>query len=305
MDFGHVTLQSGVEIITEARYAIVAVYCLQLYEWIATAKKEIDLVHRSRWSSVKVAYLLCRYYTLLIWPLVMFAYVGNHTWDVCRRITAPVHILLAPSQLFPQAVMLMRAYAFCGRDKRVLMLLLTCYGGLVAIVIWAFCTHIVALPEVVFLILEGTGCYPYYSKGHMGFRIGWAMLAATLMDLASLICICVYCACNRSRQISLAMYFIRQGMISFAFVVAVNVAAAVVFLDQSSPHNGLGLPFTIVISNLIACRIILGLRRKVRPTDSEIAVQHSQIIREGLRLRSYDEAQDGWLMEEYDPEHCI
>lgn len=305
MDLQHVTFQSAMQIITEARYAIVAVYCLQLYEWIATGKKEVDLVHHSRWTSVKVAYLLCRYYTLLIWPLVMFAYVGNHTWDLCRYLTAPVHALLAPCQLFPQAVMLMRAYAFCGRDKRVLALLLTCYGGLVVVDIWSFCTHITILPEFVFTILGGTGCYPLYGKGYMGFRIGYSMLAATLMDMVSLTSVLVHCARSRSRQISLARYFIKQGLASFGLVVTVNVATAGVFFDQNGPHNGLGLPFILVVSNLIACRIILDLRRKVRPTDSEIAMQHSRIVHEGLRTRSYDETQDEWLMEEEDdPEDC-
>ncbi|GLB41573.1 hypothetical protein LshimejAT787_1001730 [Lyophyllum shimeji] len=304
MDLEHLTLDSAIQIITEARYAIAAVYCLQLYEWIATAKREVDLVHHSRWSSVKIAYLLCRYYPLFIWPLVMFAYIGDHTWAVCRRLTAPVHVLLAPCQVFPQAVMLMRAYAFCGRNKHVLALLLTCYAGLVAVVIWSFCTHIMILPRIVFSFLGNTGCYPYYGKGYMGFRVGYSMLAATLMDMISLLCVLVRCALNKSRQISLARYFIKQGLFSFCLVVAVNVSAAGVFFDQDSPHNGLGLPFILVVSNLIACRIILDLRRKVRPTDSEIAMQHSRIVRDGLRTRTYDRAEDEWLMEDDDSEDC-
>ncbi|KAF8075208.1 hypothetical protein FPV67DRAFT_1777900 [Lyophyllum atratum] len=303
MDVDQITLTVALEIITEARYAIVAVYCLQLYEWFATARQEVELVHSSRWTSVKVAYLLCRYYTLLIWPVVIYAYVGDHTFKLCSHLGAPVHALLAPCQLFPQAVMLMRAYAFCGRDKRILALLLVCYGGLAAVDIWSFFTHITILPEFVFIIVGNTGCYPYYGKGYMGFRIGYSMLAATLMDLVSLGIVLLYCFRHNTRQISLARYFVHQGLLSFGLIVVVNVATAGVFFDQDSPHNGLGLPFILIVSNLIACHRILDLRRKVMPTDSQIAMQHSEIVREGLRTRSYDAAHDDWLMQDEDIEY--
>ncbi|KAG6902343.1 hypothetical protein C0995_001140 [Termitomyces sp. Mi166 len=249
------TLSDAVQIIREARYAIVAVYCLQLYEWFATLNKEIELIHKSRWTSVKVAYLLCRYYPLLLWPIVIVAYCGTWSYDFCSRFGPAVHVLFMPCQLFPQAVMLMRAYAFSGRDKRILALLLMCYAGLVVVDIWTFCTHISTIPEIVFVVLGGTGCYPYYGKGYMGFRIGYSMLAATLMDLVSLSIVLTVCLGKRNRGVSLARYFCKQGLIAFGLVIAVNVTAAGFFFNQSSPHNGLGLPFIMVVSNLIACRV--------------------------------------------------
>ncbi|KAG6909796.1 hypothetical protein DXG01_015289 [Tephrocybe rancida] len=290
------TLLDAVLIIQEARYAIVAVYSLQVYEWFVTLDKEIDLVsanetrqryelvltainqiHKARWTSVKVTYLLCRYYTLFLWPIVMAAYCRAWSWNFCNRWGPPVHVLFMPCQLFPQgkpgeerhetctnparssfkrsAVMLMRAYAFSGRDKRILALLLTCYAGLCAVDIWSFCTHISTLPEILFLALGGTGCYPYYGVGYMGFRIGYSMLAATLMDLISLIIVLMHCSRNANREVSLARYFVNQGLVSFGLVIAVNIIAATFFFNQKSPHNGLGLPFIMVVSNLIACRV--------------------------------------------------
>lgn len=43
-----------------------------------------------------MAYLLCRYYPLFLWPLVMWAYLLDHSHPVCTRVGNPVHILLAP-----------------------------------------------------------------------------------------------------------------------------------------------------------------------------------------------------------------
>lgn len=293
-----VPLNTAIEIIIEGRYAIVAVSSLQLYEWFAAISMEVELVHGSRWSSVKIAYLLCRYYPLLLWPLVMMAYAGSYTWQACTRLGPAVYILLGPCQLFPQAVMLMRAYAFSGRDRRILVLLLTCYAGLVAVDIWSFCTHITVLPEIVYMLLGKTGCYPYFGKGFMGFRIGYSMVAATSMDLISLTIVLVHCVRTRTQEISLARYFVNQGLVSFGLALAVNIGAAGFFFNQKSPHNGLGLPFVLVVSNIIACRVILDLRRKVSPTDSELAYQHSHLVREALRTRSAGSSHDGWLMQD-------
>ncbi|KAF9465540.1 hypothetical protein BDZ94DRAFT_323046 [Collybia nuda] len=278
--------------ITQARYAMIAVYCLQIYEWLATSEKEVNLIHRARWTSVKVAYLLCRYYPLFLWPVITWAYVGNHDEDVCQNVMRPIHVLLAPCQVFPQGVMLMRAYAFSGRNKKVLLLLCICYAGLIGVDIWVFCTHIAVPPTIFYLALGKTGCFPDYGDGFMALRIGYSMLAATLMDLASLSVVIVHCYRTRGREISLGRYFVNQGLGAFGFVSAVNIATAATFFDFK---NGIGLPFILVVSNLIACRVILQLRRKVTPSDSEISRRHSMLVRNAFGPHPSDD----WLMEDH------
>jgi len=68
--------------------------------------------------------------------------------------------------------MLMRAFAFCGRDRRILALLGSCYTCLVLIDIWVFCTKVDVLPQQLYVILDGTGCFPNYGAGFMALRIG-------------------------------------------------------------------------------------------------------------------------------------
>ncbi|KAG6829723.1 hypothetical protein H0H92_003682 [Tricholoma furcatifolium] len=226
----------------------------------------------------------------------MAAYCGTWSWSVCERFAPPVHILFMPCQLLPQAVMLMRAYAFSGRDTRILALLLACYAGLFSVDVWSFCTNISTLPEIVFILLDGTGCYPYYGKGYMGFRVGYSMLAATLMDLISLIIVLAQCLRKTNSGLALARYFLKQGLISFGLVIAVNLIAAGLFFDQSSPNNGLGLPFVMTVSNLIACRVILGLRRKVSPSDEQIDARNSVLVREAFASPLTVSRSDQWLM---------
>ncbi|TEB21960.1 hypothetical protein FA13DRAFT_1799296 [Coprinellus micaceus] len=293
-------LEWGLNSIQEARFALAAMYGLQVYEWFDCIGKEIKLIQRARWSSIKISYLLCRYYPLLCWPVVMWAYMGNHSSTTCAKVGKPVHILLFPYQCFSQGVMLMRAYAFTGRDRRVLMLLCTCYAILLGVNFWAFCTHLSMPPPEYFLFLGPMGCFPNYGSGVMAIRIGLSMLAATLMDLVSLITVLIYCKRQSAfKGGSLAEYFIGQGLGSFIIITIINVAAAIAFFKPPSFHSGLGIPLSVIVPNLIACRVILQLRRRVTLTPTELSRQYSAIVRFGLeRMEREDESErDVWLMD--------
>lgn len=45
---------------------------------------------------MKIGYLLCRYYPLLYYPVVLWAYCGNYQPSFCKKVVRPVHALLAP-----------------------------------------------------------------------------------------------------------------------------------------------------------------------------------------------------------------
>ena len=72
--------------------------------------------------------------------------------------------------------MLMRAYGFAGRSKRILALLGTFYVVLLGIDIWAFCTPVELPPQAFYTLFDiyfgGTGCYPNYGSDVMAIRIG-------------------------------------------------------------------------------------------------------------------------------------
>ena len=72
----------------------------------------------------------------------------------------------------PIAVMLTRAHAFSGRNKKVLALLASCYLCLFLVDIWAFCRKVIMPPQILYTILGGTGCFPNYGEESMALRIG-------------------------------------------------------------------------------------------------------------------------------------
>ncbi|KAJ7780298.1 hypothetical protein DFH07DRAFT_469484 [Mycena maculata] len=300
MDFSPADIVPALTVIQTTRTAVLAVYTLSICEWLNTLSTEVELIYPSRWNSIKVAYLLCRYYQLLLWPLVIFAYGGNHTAQTCSKLTRLVSVLLLPMQLFAPAVMLMRAYAFAGRNAKVLALLLLFYAGLVAIDIWFFCWNVVNLPDIVYLALGGTGCFPdYIANTYIGTRLVVAIGASSVMDLVSLSTIAIHSLRTHSTQGNLGRIFISQGFGAFVVVLVVHCVALAIYFDPQNYHNGVGLPYVLIISNLIACRLILGLRRKALPTETEILRRHSQLVDEGLADI------DMWVIEEDHPSYSM
>ena len=51
---------------------------------------------RAPWTAMKFAYLFCRCYYLIYWPLMLWAFVGNHDYSLCLGLTRPVNALLMP-----------------------------------------------------------------------------------------------------------------------------------------------------------------------------------------------------------------
>jgi len=279
------------ENIDTTRYSIAAVYALQVYEWLMMLEDEYKLIHLGRWTSGKVFYLLCRYYPLSVWPVIMWGYLGNHDVVLCSRVVRPLQGLLMPFQFFAQGVMCMRAYAFTGRDKRVLVLLLSCYAVLVGVHIWGFCMNIEEMPALFYILLGDSGCFPNYglSDDLLSMRLGLVLPTALLMDFVSLSVVIVHCRRVRTPQGSLGKTFIHQGLGAFAIVFALHCVAFGLYFDPHDFRNGVGLPFILVVSNIIACRLILQLRLKVSPTATEISRQHSVLVRNALATRRHDE----------------
>ncbi|KAF5316679.1 hypothetical protein D9619_006225 [Psilocybe cf. subviscida] len=258
-------------LIQAVRYSVVAVMCVLVYEWLANLEDERRLIHCAPWSSVKLSYLLCRYYPLCYWVVALWAYCLNHKPRHCKAVLKPIHALLAPFQFFAQAVLFLRAYAFSGRKRWVLAILTVGYLLVIAADTYLF---FVAVPvprlSKFGLILRGTGgsgCFPDYSTKAMGRRIGFAILASTLLDLSSLTIVLWFCFKSHTGETSLARFFLRQGLTAFAWVGAVNIVSTLVYFRARSSASGIGLPFSLIISNIIVCRLILSLRRHTWQND--------------------------------------
>ncbi|KAJ7282106.1 hypothetical protein C8J57DRAFT_90460 [Mycena rebaudengoi] len=275
------SIEEGIHALTSIqtiKFGVVSAYCLAVYEWLDTLSTEIELIHASRWNSIKVAYFLCRYYLLFLWPFVLYSYVGTHTAETCAKITLPSSVVLLPMQVFGQGVFVFRSYVFTGRKFPIFCILCICYAFFIGIHVWFFCIQVRPIQAGAFDSLGKIGCFPDYTAA-IGPKLAIALTSALVMDSVSLSVIVIYCLRHRNAWGPLSRTFVTQGFFALLVMIAVQIGAlCAYFFTAATRQNGFGLPFILVVSNCMACRVILGLRRHALPTDTEIVRRNSLLI---------------------------
>ncbi|TFK66849.1 hypothetical protein BDN72DRAFT_843712 [Pluteus cervinus] len=246
--------------IANTRYALLGSFVLLVCEWLANLEDEWRLIHtaQSRWSLLWIAYLLCRYYPIVAYPVILWAYLGNFPAKFCVPIAHPVFALFGPLNVLGPGVMLLRAYAFTGRSQPVLLLFLTCYTTLIAVAVWAFWAQTPPLPPEWYDDIGGTGCFPDYRRGVMALRFGVIRLVSISTDLVSLLVVLLHCRRVLLSQWALGKYFVTQGLSAFALVALVNGLAVVMYFQAGWPWSRVGIPFIYVMSNIVACWVYLS-----------------------------------------------
>ncbi|KAJ8515366.1 hypothetical protein ONZ45_g7200 [Pleurotus djamor] len=277
--------------LTIGQYSTVAVYAVQVYEWLLNLSEEVELIHQAHWSSMKIAYMICRYVPLLTCPVYLWAWLRDHPPELCAKVVHPLYGFLTCYQLSAQGVMLIRTYAFTGRKLSVLLMLLACYLAVMGTEIWLFSSRFV-FPEELYVAFGTSGCFAndagaqsgsLFDPHRVAIQSGCVLLGIFLLDVIMTATIIVHCIRIRSTQGALGKAFLAQGLVAFLVMSAVNLPSAVLYLRGDRLYNGLGLPY-LFLSDVMACRLILLLRRKVTPTESDLLDEQSRIVREALAV---------------------
>lgn len=207
-----------------------------------------------------------------MWPVVAWSFVFDHLFEYCTPWLRVAHILHLPLQSIAQFIMLFRAYAFTGRSRQCLALLGTVYLCLIAVNLWAFSSKVYRPPKELYDSIGKTGCFPDYGMGIMALRVWLVVLFATVMDAFSLSVVLWYCRLYSAGRGAIGRIFVQQGLIYFAILLAGNlVCVAIYFSPMDSVNNGAGLAIMFPVSNIIACRIIIVLRKAAVSNQSGVA----------------------------------
>ncbi|KAH7912559.1 hypothetical protein BJ138DRAFT_779044 [Hygrophoropsis aurantiaca] len=273
--------------IRTGRNAFVAVYVIQVYEWLLNLGDEYTLIHQTPWSSVKVTYLVCRYYPLLLFPFQLWGWMGDHVLRVCQRVIHPLFATLVPLQLSAQAVILTRAYVFTGRKKRVLVAFALGYLTLLGSEIWIFGFDFSLIPPADSRrIIGNTGCFGNDSIANRGgpdTRPALLFLFTFILDAIAMSLVLFHARRVRAVDGKLGRYFVFQGLLNFSLMSILNLFTASFYFMPEVTLNGHGLPFSLILSDVFACRLILDLRRSAASTETMDLEEQSRIVRVGLR----------------------
>jgi len=269
-------------------YVTVAAYAIQVYDWLICFNDEQTYIHKARWTSVKVSFLICRYLPLFLWPFYIWAWALSHHVSVCAKVVQPLYVLLVFPTMLAQVVLIIRTYAFTGHNKLVLALLTALWIALFGAQLWKQITRWSVVHEWQDLIGDfpcfawdrrttATGVGVYSRHIHAMYKLYTFLLDTLMMAM-------VFIHCIRCRNVwgPLAKVFVAQGLIAYVMMSALHLATTIILFN---PHSRLydGICFLPpVLGCVIACRLILMLRRRTDPTATTQVQNESKCLQDAI-----------------------
>ncbi|KAK0201799.1 hypothetical protein DFS33DRAFT_1022790 [Desarmillaria ectypa] len=221
---------------------------------------------------MRILFTICRYFPLLFYPFYLWAWVPVHSKELCEKLICPF-----------------------GQYLCILILLCACWIGLVGANIWMFFTQFI-LVDITFSISGNrSSCFgndrhseASYNSGPFATPVSTVMMISFGFDTLMMVLCIVHCLRRRSAQGPLGRVFLKQSIGAFVVISSLNFITAMSFFGRSS-LTGKTLPLTLVMSDIMACRLILSLRRRVSPTESFELQEQSRFVTEALdRLNEQD-----------------
>ncbi|TFK66516.1 hypothetical protein BDN72DRAFT_859854 [Pluteus cervinus] len=225
---------------------------LVIYSWLLQCNEEQELIYLGPWTCIKILYLICRWYPIVFGPVLLWAWVSEEIdRNTCSKVIVALYAATIPLQIFPQAIFVWRAVAFSQIQKknRGILVLLT----------------------IVYL------AYAFTGTAFMQLSIHLAT-ASPVIETEGWLRLGQHCIKEKTTGGTLGKVFIIEGSLVFVGMSVNNIMAAVLYLRPHELFSGYMLPVILLTSNVLACSLILSLRRQAAPTDDILEQEHSLMV---------------------------
>ncbi|KAI9443589.1 hypothetical protein H4582DRAFT_2096103 [Lactarius indigo] len=300
------------------RYSFIASYAVCFYDWIISLDQEVALIYPAPWNIVKAAYLFSRYYPMAIAPFHLWGIVGDHEQQVCESYYHVIFACPMPSMLSSQFVLMLRTYAFSGRKTRVLAVLLISYLGLVGVMLWVLSKQLILPPMPP--VIKSSGCFAVSDLKSIGevpanaihgvssvpvpiaYHIGLISILATFFDCLNMFIVLWYWVRERGTFGPLGNSFLKQGILVYVIMTALNALTIGGLFSSSLVRRGLSATYSLayILPSALACRLVLMLRRKASPTETKLRLEHSHLVDDALEMiaveQRAEEISDGFTL---------
>ncbi|KAI5481811.1 hypothetical protein MNV49_000088 [Pseudohyphozyma bogoriensis] len=279
------------DVIANAHLCVVAVASLCAWDWLALLPLEYRFISSARWTPLKVAYLVNRYWTLILMAITVVFFVA----ELIRVQACSSYGRVMPGGTIVtvtacSTILTIRTWAFYAKSMRILAIL--CVFMVCQIGVMAFATSrflMIAFPRPL------RGCVYTGSLGKQGYLV--AFWAVPLAFNTTVILLTIYRTAGDSRQALFVLKLIRylskiqirqdtgsgrRGRVvtmflsdaGFYFVVilAVNVLNIALFSQSDEMLQPFGQPFATGLTSLMArphaARIVLHLHSTSNSADT-------------------------------------
>ncbi|PBK76825.1 hypothetical protein ARMSODRAFT_245299 [Armillaria solidipes] len=246
-----------------------AMYAVVLWDWLISLPREWRFVWKTHWTPVKIAYLFCRYWVIIVVPYLLFCFVVDHSLETCRKIYKIPVALAMWNQVGSESVLLIRTYAFFNRNVYILWMLICAIGGVVAYQLYVDTTQMLLLPFTTPPYDRGP-CFPM-SKPHSAHLLGFfiaPLLFDTVVTFMTIVKAFMIRRRNGGPSSRLIQTFIREGVFYYILISIANLINGIFYLQPRQVISAINIPLSVMMGPVLACRLILDLRERGSETVS-------------------------------------
>ncbi|BGP20314.1 hypothetical protein JCM10213_002057 [Rhodosporidiobolus nylandii] len=229
-----------------------------LWDTLATFPIEYRFVWKSKWSILKVCYLLNRYWT----PLAMFfdvLMITSHvSEDLCGHIARfnPASGMI--SILACGVILSVRIYALWDRSKMILATLVSLLlGELAMMLVGIIRSEALVIPPPFKDAVGFYGCIARQTHG-LALLFWAASLAFETIALALLVWRILVLK-KRSGSLPILRILLRHGVFYFSVVFVVGVVNIIFFAQPRVAYQAFNAPAAVALMSLMASRLVLAL----------------------------------------------
>ncbi|KZV92239.1 hypothetical protein EXIGLDRAFT_769212 [Exidia glandulosa HHB12029] len=230
-----------------------------IYDWLLCFEHEQKLLATPGISPGKLAYLFCRYWPILTYPVTIWVQVVTTDRDLCEKTFQIPLFLTIVNFAGAASVLIVRVYAFTGARCSVAIFLVAWFLIMAAYQIWAVSTQIALVPPIVL------ACFPVNKMGPAHALSGY-FLAPFLFDLMATSMFVWHAFRTKLHLVEFTgavKLFVQEGAVYFIAISAINLANAIMNLLPQIEHTGVLVAMSMMLPNLLACRLVINLRRAV------------------------------------------
>ncbi|CDO73180.1 hypothetical protein BN946_scf185007.g235 [Trametes cinnabarina] len=242
-----------------------------VWDWFFGLQREWRFIWKTSWTPVKVAYLFCslRYWVLAVVPYLLWCFAVNHPLETCERIFRIPVSLAMWNQVAAECILLIRTFAFFNRNMFVLVFLVAALAGVVAYQLFVATSEMLLLP---FLPGDTTGpCLPM-SKPHSAHLLGFFIAPLLYDTLVTFMTIGKAISIRRRNggpSSQLIQTFLREGVFYYILISFANLVNGIFYLQPRQAISAICIPLSVMLSPILACRLILDLRERGSETVSQ------------------------------------
>jgi len=186
-------------------------------------------------------------------------------------------------------ILLLRTYAFTGRKRAILAILSISFFSLVAVAIWVMSKQLSL--TALFIVEERTGCFATSNQPVFGvvrtvgaYHLGAISLLSAVFDCLNMFLVIRHCILQRGTFGPLGQTFLKQGIVVYAIMTALNALTIGTYFTSDLMHQGIGSWFAYILPSALTCRLVLMLRREAYPTETKLHDQYSHMINEAVEM---------------------